>query len=128
MSPESPILSYGRLSTKLSRPAVGLICGSVALFVAVISFCIPAYGILNLRGYSRGTYMRPMGLAVVVGLFSAVAWIAVPFGLACVALGWRRWPNWLIGLAAALLGGSTGWLCRLLFQWVVQSNGYILGD
>jgi hypothetical protein len=128
MTSEPQVLPYGRPSGKLSRPAVGLICGSIGLVVAVITFCVPAYGILNLRGHPRGTQMRPMGLAVVVGLFSAAAWTAVPFGLACVALGWRRLPNWLIGLVAALLGGSTWWLCRWLFQWVVQSNGYILGD
>lgn len=128
MSSKRKILPCGHSSRRLSRSAVGLICGCAALSFAVVTFCVPAYAILDIRGYPRGTQMRPMSLALVVGLSSAAAWTTVPFGLACVALGWRRWPHWIIGLIAALLGGSTWWLCRWLFHWVVESNGYIIGD
>jgi hypothetical protein len=126
MSLERAMISYARRSEKLSYRAMGLAFGGVALVVAIIAVGVPAYAVLNLSGYPRGTEVRPMGLGMVVALFVIAGWAAVPLGVACVALGWKHWLNWAVGTTAVLLGASNLWLCRWLFAWVVEQNGYIV--
>jgi hypothetical protein len=75
------------------------------------------------------TGYRPYGLELAVAIIAfAVAGMGIMCGLWCVALGWRRPRNWVIGCLSVAAGAAACPLMRLVFQMMCESRNITMGD